>query len=221
MIGQSCTMIPSSAALGGRPALLTIDVQVDTLDGGPLEIPGTSAAVGNIGRLCTAFRAAGRPIVHVVRLYTADGSNAEPVRRELVRGPVPILQPGTPGRGLAPGLLANAVELDDAKLLAGEMQCVGTYEHIVFKPRWGAFYNTPLDDYLHSIGADTIVFSGCNFPNCPRTSMYEASERDYGIVLAVDATSGLYDRGREEMANIGVNLATVAEVETALMATDE
>ena len=114
--------------------------------------------------------------------------------------------------GLAPGLLANDVELDDARLLAGEMQSVGAHEDIVFKPRWGAFYNTPVNAYLRSIHADTIVFCGCNFPNCPRTSIYEASERDYRAVLAIDATSGLYDRGQEEMANIGVELATVAEI---------
>lgn len=49
-----------------------------------------------------------------------------------------------------------------------------------------------------------MVFSGCNFPNCPRTSIYEASERDYKIALAEDAISGLYEQGKTELVNIGI-----------------
>lgn len=45
-------------------ALITIDTQRDVLDAGPLEIPGTSAALGPIHVLVEAFRDAGRPIVH-------------------------------------------------------------------------------------------------------------------------------------------------------------
>ncbi len=55
-----------------RAALITINVQNDTLDGGPFEIPGTSAILPRIGDLCRAFRQAGRPIVHVIRIYTPD-----------------------------------------------------------------------------------------------------------------------------------------------------
>src|ERR1700710_2517599 len=57
--------------------LVTIDIQVDTLDGQPLEVPGTSAVVPRIAALAAAFRDAGRPIVHMVRLYREDGSNAD------------------------------------------------------------------------------------------------------------------------------------------------
>lgn len=42
------------------------------------------------------------------------------------------------------------------------------------------------------------MFAGCNFPNCPRTSIYEASERDFRTVLVRDAISGLYERGEHE-----------------------
>jgi nicotinamidase-related amidase len=199
-------------------ALVTIDVQRDTLDGQPLEVPGTSTAVPAIARLCDAFRRTGRPIVHVVRLYEADGSNAEPARRELVSGPTPVLRPGTDGRLLAPGLLADEVQLDDDLLLAGQPQPVGEAEWLLFKPRWGAFYGTRLDDVLRQHGVDTIVFAGCNFPNCPRTSIYEASERDYRVVLVDDAVSGLYDLGRSELRNIGVHVLDVETV-TSWLAT--
>jgi len=45
---------------------------------------------------------------------------------------------------------------------------------------------------------------GCNFPNCPRTTVYEASERDFRVVFVPDATSGVYERGVRELENIGV-----------------
>lgn len=193
-------------------ALITIDTQVDTLDGQPLEIPGTSLMVPRLAELCRGFRESGRRIVHVVRLYLSDGTNAEPLRRSLVTSS-PVLRPGTPGRLLAPGLAPiEHLDLDDELLLQGGIQRLGPSEAVIYKPRWGAFYGTPLHSFLQSEEIDTLVFAGCNYPNCPRTSIYEASERDYRIVLAEDATSGLYDRGRSEMTDLGVILQTAEQV---------
>jgi nicotinamidase-related amidase len=198
-------------------ALLTIDIQIDTLDGQPLEIPGTSTALPKIAELCTAFRQQQLPIVHIVRLYQADGSNAEPLRRALVSGLTPVLRPGTAGRLLAPGLApASAQEFDDELLLSGEIQTLSPGEVAIYKPRWGAFFQTKLHDFLRAADVDTVVFTGCNFPNCPRTSIYEASERDYRVVLVDDAVSGLYDRGRAEMVNIGVSLLSTDDVVLAV-----
>jgi hypothetical protein len=58
--------------------------------------------------------------------------------------------------------------------------------------------------------------AAATFPNCPRTSIYEASERDFRIVLARDAISGLYERGEGELINIDVGLAGAAELAAAL-----
>ena len=198
-------------------ALLTIDTQVDTLDGQPLEISGTSAVLPHIRELCRAFRDSARLIVHVVRLYRGDGSNAEPLRQDLVSGPTPILRPGTPGRLLAPGLGPEGIaDLDDELLLSGRPQVLGPAEAVFYKPRWGAFVGTMLDEYLRGARVDTLVFAGCNFPNCPRTSIYEASERDYRVVLVEDAVSGLYDRGRREMLDVGVSVLSTGEVIAAV-----
>jgi nicotinamidase-related amidase len=194
-------------------ALVTIDTQVDTLDGQPLEIPGTSAAVSQIVSLAAAFRGAGRPIVHVVRLYRRDGSNVDICRRSMVEAGAEILAPGSSGSQLAPKIVERpSFELEADELLEGRLQQVGPGEVVIYKPRWGAFYETPLDDHLRRQGVSTIVFCGCNFPNCPRTSIYEASERDFRVVLAEDAVSGLYDKGRDELESIGVQLMATAKV---------
>ena len=85
-----------------QSALITIDTQIDTLDGQPLEIPGTTAALPAIATLTQSFRESGRPIIHVVRLYLADGSNAEPSRSSRVSGDTPILRPGHAGDSSPP-----------------------------------------------------------------------------------------------------------------------
>ena len=194
-------------------ALVTIDTQVDTLDGQPLEIPGTSAAVPQIVALAAAFRDAGRPIAHVVRLYRSDGSNVDICRRSIVEAGAEILAPGSSGSQLAPEIVEHpGFELETDELLEGRPQQVGPGEVVIYKPRWGAFYGTSLEDQLRRQGVSTIVFCGCNFPNCPRASIYEASERDFRVVLAEDAVSGLYDKGRRELESIGVRLISAAEV---------
>ena len=197
-------------------ALVSIDVQRDVLDGQPFEIVGTSAAAREIARLAEAFRHAGRPIVHIVRLYREDGSNVDLCRRELVEEGLQVLIPGTAGAEVARELVPPGTSLDTELLLAGRVQELGPKEVAIYKPRWGAFYETPLEAYLEEQGVSTLVFCGCNFPNCPRTSIYEASERDFRVVLAEDAISGLYERGREELRKIGVQLMSSEQIAASL-----
>lgn len=92
------------------------------------------------------------------------------------------------------------------------MQTIGANEVVIYKPRWGAFYKTPLEQYLSEQNISTLIFCGCNFPNGPRASIYEASERDFRVVLVDDAVSGLYDQGRHEMRNIGIELLSTSQV---------
>ena len=204
---------PHTAPQFDGAALITIDTQRDVLDDGPFPILGTTAVLPAMRRLLDAFRESGRPIVHVVRLYEPDGSNAEPIRRGLIAGGTPLLAPGTPGSELPPILLPHPpVGLDHELLLRGGIQHLGERETVIYKPRWGAFYKTPLEPHLREHEVSTLVFCGCNFPNCPRTSVYEASERDFRVVLARDAISGLYERGERELQSIGVRLISSDEV---------
>lgn len=200
--------------LAGSAALMLIDVQRDFLDipgsDAPMPVDGTRAAIPAMAKLATAFRERGLPIVHVVRLYRPDGSNVDVVRRESIARGARIAVPGSAGSQIAAELLPNVVELDHELLLAGGFQRLGPAEHVMYKPRWGAFYGTDLDRHLRESGSNTVVFAGCNFPNCPRTSIYEASERDFRVVLVSDAISGLYDRGVEECRAIGVDVRDVS-----------
>lgn len=191
-----------------KAVLLTIDTQNDfTLPSAPAEIEGTVEAVPQMQRLVEAFRSEDAPIVHVIRLYRQDGSNVDRCRREAIESGAEIVRPGTDGAELVEELKPSAdVHLDANQLMQGGFQTVGSREWITYKPRWGAFYSTGLDDFLSERLVDTVVVCGCNFPNCPRTTVYEASERDYRIVFVPDATSGTYSGGLDELNNIGVAL---------------
>lgn len=196
-----------------KAALLTIDIQRDfTLPGAPLEIPGTMEVLPRIQPLLQAFRNQQKPIIHVVRLYLPDGSNTDLCRRKDIKQGKRMVVPGSDGAELMAELKPSPeVKLDAEKLLAGKLQLIGPQEWLMYKPRWGAFFQTPLESHLHNLAINTIVVCGCNFPNCPRTTIYEASERDFRIVLVTDAISQIYAQGLQELKNIGVSLLNSTE----------
>jgi len=199
-------------------ALITIDTQRDTLDGQPLEIRGTSAILPRLQSLLQTFRKIEMPIVHVVRLYKEDGSNVDLCRRSMVESGAAILRPGSPSSELAREVLPEPdIRLDADLLLSGAIQHIAPGEVVIYKPRWGAFFKTALEAHLQDLGVSSLAFTGCNFPNCPRTSIYEASERDFRIVLVEDAVSGLYQRAKEEISGIGVWPMTAKELEKAVI----
>jgi len=196
-----------------RSALLTLDLQRDFLSDGPFPIAGTTEVLPAIRCLVEAYRAAHRPIVHVVRLYLPGGSNADLCRRALLVAGASLALPGSPGSQLADALTCDpTTELDHELLLAGGFQRLGPTEYVMFKPRWNAFYHTALDDHLQMIGVDTVVLAGCNYPNCPRGTLFGASERDYRAVLVTDAVSGWNEQARTELADLGVVTATTSDV---------
>src|SRR5215469_15397195 len=153
-------------------ALITIDMQNDFLKGQPFEIPGTSEVLPQIRTLADAFRRAGLPVIHAVRLYKEDGSNVDLCRRSAVEQGASIVRPGTSGADLANPLLPTAeLKLDAGLLLSGAMEPLGPSEWAMYKPRWGAFFGTPLEAHLRRLKVTSLAFAGCNFPNCPRTSI--------------------------------------------------
>jgi nicotinamidase-related amidase len=194
-----------------RSALIVVDVQVDFVDGGACPIAGTTAVLPAIAALLGAYRAAGRPIVHVVRLY--DGDDVDLVRRTSIQQGAPIVRPGSVGSQIAPGLrLTSTADLDPGRLVAGGRQHLGPNEWVMWKPRWSAFYRTPIHEHLTDLGVNTVVLAGCNYPNCPRASIYDASQRDYRVLVAGDAISGLNDQHLQELDRIGAIHAPSASI---------
>lgn len=196
--------------------LLTIDLQRDFLDGGASPIPGTTHIVPAVRKLAQAYREAHRPIVHVVRLYLPDGSNADVSRRNAIQAGQRIVSPGSPGAELASGLAPSRTPLQADLLLDGGLQPLGPNEYALYKPRWNAFYGTGLEGWLHQNGIDTVVVVGCNYPNCPRGTLFGASERDFRAVAVSDALSRWRPGADEELAGLGVHTTTVDQLMATL-----
>lgn len=197
-----------------KSALLTIDVQEDfTRPGTPAYISGTETILPYLQKLLKHYRRINQPIYHIVRFYKPDGTNAEICRKKSVEEGQHIVSPGSEGAELAKELKPNnSLRLNASQLMKGEPQQIGNNEWALLKPRWGAFFQTKLEKLLFELKVSTLVVTSCNFPNCPRTSIYEASEHDFRIVLASDAVSGLYLRGKQELENIGVAILKTRQI---------
>lgn len=194
-------------------ALLSIDMQVDFAEGGASPVAGTAAVAPHVEGLVRAYRQSRLPIVHVVRLYTPGSSDVDLPRRQFVETGGQLVAPWSEGSSLLAGLAAQSTFLPDADvLLGGQPQVLSKNEAVLYKPRWGAFYRTGLDDWLRLRGVSTVVVAGCNLPNCPRATLFEASERDYRAVLAFDAVSQVSPERLSDLSAIGVTLLRAEDI---------
>jgi nicotinamidase-related amidase len=193
--------------------LLTIDVQQDfSAPGAVAEIAGTHDRLPVMRRMLDAYRRQHLPIVHVLRLYLPDGTNADLCRRAAIENGNAVVFPGSAGAELAEPLKpASDTHVDATLLLANQLQLLADNEWAMYKSRWDAFYGTPLESHLRRLGVNTIVVVGCNFPNCPRATVYGASARDFRVVLIADAVSGVYDQGLRELNGMCVSTPSADE----------
>src|SRR5258707_7344572 len=191
-----------------RIALITIDAQRDfILPSAPASVTGAISTVHAMRRMTDAFREAGAPIVHAVRLYRCNGSNVDLCHRASIEAGQRIVMPGTSGAELIDEMKPNLGQrLEPELLLDGKLQEIGHKEWVCYNSRLSAFFQTPLEHHLKSLGITTIVLCGTDFPTSPRSTVYAASNRDFRIVLATDAISGATDAGLDELAQIGVYL---------------
>lgn len=191
-----------------RSALMIIDMQNDfAKTGGKAYINGTEEVIKNIQIIADLFRINQLPVIHIVRLYLEDGSNADLCRKEVIRQGKAMVIPDSSGAKIVQELLPKNAEMyEDKKLLTGNILQLAPFDFVAYKPRWGAFYKTNLEAWLKNSKINSLVITGCNFPNCPRTTIFEASERDYRLAIVPEAISQIYPKGIDELKGIGVNV---------------
>jgi ureidoacrylate peracid hydrolase len=62
-------------------------------------------------------------------------------------------------------------------------------DHVVIKRRDSAFYNTEIGVWLRSLNIDTIIFCGIDTSICVETSLRDAFNIGYDVILISDATA--------------------------------
>lgn len=186
-----------------KPALLIIDMQNDfVLEGAPLQVPGATDVIARIQAVRDAFLSADLPVIHIMRVHRADGSDVEISRRNLFLK-TPFAVKGT-----------NGVEII-RELTPREG------EFIITKTRMSAFLFTELDLLLRSLDADGVVVTGIQTPNCVRATIFDAFAYDYETWLVDDAVTAqnpeIHRDNVRDMQNIGTRIISSEEI-TALLA---
>lgn len=175
-------------------ALLMIDMQQGFIDpASTLCVAGAAASVDACARTLDTARKLGMRICHVNRKYASDGSDVEAVRYESWLAGGRVLSDAAPETLKPPSALAPK---------AGE--------EVLFKPKFSAFFETPLHEELRASGIGTVVLIGTTTPNCIRSTCYDALSLGYNVVIVEDATSSRTAEVQEanivDMAFIGAQV---------------
>jgi len=167
-------------------AVVAIDMHRGHLDPAVATLPLPAARCGPVVKRAAALfaelRARGVPVVHVVTEYR-DPSEiaANPFWRwvhdestKARRGILGHNLAGSPGTEIIPELL------DPRDLV------------VRGKKRYSAFHATDLDFVLRrTLGAETLILAGINTSTCVLCAAFEATNRDFRVIVAVDAVDSM------------------------------
>jgi nicotinamidase-related amidase len=185
-----------------KTALVNVDMQNAFVEGTPLSAPKGVDLVPIVNRLAAACREAGMMVIHTLHVTRKDGSNH-----------------GTMGELIEPvraGYINEGTET--AKLHPGVE--VGADDIMLYKPRYGSFTGTDLDQILRSNGIDTIIISGICTNICCETTAREAGMRDYHVFFTSDGTETFPAGGlsveeikKATLTTLGVAFAKIVSVD--------
>jgi nicotinamidase-related amidase len=171
-------------------ALLVIDMLGDYFDRVPELSSQRARLVAAINQLTHAFRSAGQPVIWVRQEFRPDLSDAS---LDMRRRGVAVTIAGTDGARILPDLAQAPTD------------------HTIVKKRYSAFFGTRLDALLATLAPRTLVVAGINTHACIRTTVIDAYQRDYDVVVASDCI-GSYDAEHHDVTirYLGGKLARLA-----------
>lgn len=150
---------------GEVPAILVVDLTKQFSDEAwPLGRSDTGdATVAAVADLLAAGRDAGVPIVYVTG-----------------RGPDDSIEPFGPER--VSKSVGGHFDAEEGNEIRPEI-APETGELVIRKPRRSAFFGTQLDSLLREQGVDTLVVTGMVTSGCVRSTVSDAFQRDYRVVV--------------------------------------
>lgn len=155
----------------GQAVLLVIDMLNDFFKEGPLAEQRANL-VDSINGLIALFRGHHLPIVWVRQEFAPDLSDAFLVMREQS--------------------LAITIASTEGCQILSELDYAPD-DQVIVKKRYSAFFGTDLDTILSSLNPDVIVVCGINTHACVRTTVIDAYQRDYQVVLAAECVASYDD----------------------------
>lgn len=181
--------------------VVAIDMHRGHLDPGVATLPLAAERCGPViartAELFQELRTIGVPIVHVVTEYREPGEIAsnpfwQAIDDDPTKARKGILRhnlAGSPGTEIIPALRAE-----------GDLVVRG-------KKRYSAFFATDLEYLLRRLGAATLILAGINTTTCILCTAFEATNRDFRVVIASDAVDSM---DGEEMDRFALRLMGAA-----------
>jgi nicotinamidase-related amidase len=159
-----------------KSALIVVDMQDEFVKPHwtPFWIPNATRQVERIKTLIAFCRERKIPIIYTAVTYTHFRQD-RPITGDLM-----------PNRYLELGI-SDPVIFRDGHIwddLAPEAA-----DFVIFKPSYGAFYDTPLETILRNLGKDTIIICGTLTNYCCGMTARQGYERGFKVVLGSDVTS--------------------------------
>lgn len=180
---------PYTLPSGSKPCLIVIDMQRDFVEAGGFgealgnDVSLLTAIVPTVKRLLDCFRALDLPIVHTREAHKPDLSDCPAAKLKRGGASIKIGDLGPMGHILIDGEMGNEL-LPELRALPDELEMT--------KPGKGAFYATPLQDYLQDLEITHLLFAGVTTEVCVQTSMREANDRGYECLIVEDATESYF-----------------------------
>lgn len=172
-----------------RSALVIIDMQRDFIEPGGFgdslgnDVTRLRAIVPTVQSVLRAWRQAGGFVVHTREGHAPDLSDCPPAKRLRGSPTLRIGDPGPMGRVLVMGEPGHAIIRELAP-------CDG--ELVIDKPGKGAFHATGMQQALEVRGVERLVLMGVTTEVCVQTTMREANDRGYDVLLVEDGTESYF-----------------------------
>ena len=183
-------------------AVVAVDMHRGHLDPAVATLPLAAERCGPLikraSSLFADLRARGIPVVHVVTEYRdAAEIAANPFWKAIHDDPVKARR-GILGHNLAGGVGTEIIaELLDARDLV-----------VRTKKRYSVFTPTDLEFVLRRrLGAETVILAGINTTTCVLCAAFEATNRDFRVVVAADAVDSM---DGEDMHGFALKLIAAA-----------
>jgi nicotinamidase-related amidase len=188
-----------------RSALLVMDYQNGIID----RMPESGALLSRAGDALDLFRRNDGQIGYVRVAF--EDSDLEAI-------------PETSMMGQRVGTSAGAFHADSPATAIHEDIAPRSGDIVVRKTRVGAFSTTDLDDQLRARGVDTLVLAGISTSGVLLSTVRDASDRDYRVVVlsdvSADPEADVHEFLIEKVFPRQADVITLAELEGLLAASD-
>ncbi|HET7875120.1 MAG TPA: isochorismatase family cysteine hydrolase [Methylomirabilota bacterium] len=171
-----------------------LDPTVATL---PLPADRCGPVIKRAAALFAGARLLGVPVVHVVTEYRDPGEIASNPFWKAAHDDPSKARRGILGHNLLGG---PGVEIIPELWEPADIVVHG-------KKRYSAFQGTDLEFVLRGRGVDTVILAGINTTTCVLCAAFEATNRDFRVVIAADAVDSM---DGEEMHRFALRLMAAA-----------